>query len=73
MGIATGGDHGGHAPPPPPSTSISEPKKVQKFQFQTSAILLFTDVEIIRTRNFTNFTVYATIFGKFVAAFFLTT
>ena len=25
-------------------TSISEPNKVQKFQFQTSAILLFTDV-----------------------------
>ena len=40
--------------PPPPRhthththahTSISEPNKVQKFQFQTSAILLFTDVQ----------------------------
>ena len=42
-------------PPSPPHThththtrthtSISEPNKVQKFQFQTSAILLFTDVQ----------------------------
>ena len=29
--------------------------------------------EIIRTRNFTSFTVYATIFGQFMAVFFLTT
>ena len=40
-GVATGRpeDGGGHGP----STSISEPNKVQKFQFQKSEILLFTD------------------------------
>ena len=32
-----------HAPPPP--TSISKPKKVHKFQFQASGILLFTLVQ----------------------------
>ena len=31
--------------PPPRHTSISKPNKVQKFQFQTSGILLFTDVQ----------------------------
>ena len=41
---AGAGGRGGHAPPPPP-TSISEPNKVQKFQFQTSGMLLFTDVQ----------------------------
>ena len=30
---------------PPLPTSVSEPNKVQKFQFQTSGILLFTDVQ----------------------------
>ena len=51
-------------------TSISKPKKVQQFQFQTSALLLFTGCsEIIRTRNFTIFTVYATISGQYKAAF----
>ena len=45
-----------------PPTSIFEPKKVQYFQFQKSDILLFYGCsEIIRTRNFTIFTVYATI------------
>ena len=38
--------------------SISKPSKIQEFQFQTSGILLFIGVvEIIRTRNFTTFTV----------------
>ena len=35
---------GGTMPPPPP-TSISEPNKVQQFQFQTPVILLFTGVQ----------------------------
>ena len=29
----------------PPPTSISEPNKVRKFQFETSGILIFTDVQ----------------------------
>ena len=64
--VATGrpGDHD-------PSTSISEQNKVQQIQFQTSGILLFYWCsEIIRTRNFTIFTVYAKIFGQFTAAFY---
>ena len=47
-------------------TSIFEPNKVQKFQFQTSRIC---SKIIIRTRNFIIFTVYITIFGQFLAAF----
>ena len=51
-------------------TSISEAIKVQSFQFKTSGILLSIGCsEIIRTRNFTIFTVYATIFGRFEVAF----
>ena len=38
-GVATGGGWQGAMPRP---TSISEPNKVQQFQFQTSGILLFT-------------------------------
>ena len=68
-GVATGvggGEQGGHGRP----TSISEPNKVQQFQFQTSGTLLFYGCsEIIQTRNFTIFTVYTTIFGQIKAAF----
>ena len=53
MGVATEGRWGQcHAPSPyptppdsPTAISICEPNKVQKFQFQTSAILLFTNVQ----------------------------
>ena len=31
----------------PPPTSISEPNKVRKFQFETSGILIFTDVQTL--------------------------
>ena len=40
-GVATRGDQEVHGP----STSISEPNKVQRFQLQTSGILLFTSVQ----------------------------
>ena len=40
MGVATGGP-GVHGP----TTSISEPNKVQQFQFQTSGMLLFTGIQ----------------------------
>ena len=50
-------------------TSTSKPKKVQQFQFQTPEILLFMGVQkLYGPRNFT-ISVYATIFGQFVAAF----
>ena len=59
------GGQDGHVPrPPPPPTSISKPNKVHLFQFQTSGILLLT--KIIRTRNFTIFTVYANIYRVFL-------
>ena len=59
---------GAIAPPHPPSpTSISEPNKVQKFQFQTSGIS--GGSEIIWTRYFTYLTVYTTFFGQFTVAF----
>ena len=38
-----------------------------------SDIAFYGCSQIIRTRNFTSFTVYATIFGQFMAVFFLTT
>ena len=41
QGRSNWGDQGDHGP----LTSIFETKKVQKFQFQTSKILLFTDVQ----------------------------
>ena len=49
-GVATKGGGGGGedkvgARGPWPPTSISEPNKVQQFQFQTSGILLFTGVQ----------------------------
>ena len=52
---------------------MSEPNKVQKFQFQTSGILLFTNVQKLYGPEMSIFTVYATIFGQFMAAFFITT
>ena len=45
MGLTTGGEQEGIPPPPIPSTSISQPNKVQQFQFQTSEILLFTGIQ----------------------------
>ena len=62
--VATG-KAGGHDPP----ISIFKPNKVQQFQFQTSGILLYVFSEIIRIRNFTIFTVYATTFRQFTLAF----
>ena len=53
-----------------PPTSISKPKKVQQFQFQTSGILLFRVVQkfdgpgIWWTWNLTIFTAYATNFWQ---------
>ena len=45
-GVATGGGVGGEgARGPWPHTSISEPNKVQQFQFQTAGMLLFTGVQ----------------------------
>ena len=66
MGVATGGAKGAMLSPPP--TSISEPNKVQKFQFQMSGILLFTG-GYYTAQKFHDFTVSATIFGQFTAAF----
>ena len=60
------GGIGGLCPP----TSISKPNNVQQFKFQTSGILLLYGCsEILRTRNFTTFTVYATIFGQLTHVF----
>ena len=60
-GIATrgkgrrgGGGQDGHGPP----NSISEPNKVQKFQFQTSGILLFTDVQKLYRPEISQFLPY---------------
>ena len=64
-GVATGGARGA-IPPPPLPILISEPNKVQQFQFQTQGILL------ILTTNLAIFTVYATIF-ELNSSFFLTT
>ena len=54
-------------------TLISEQNKIKKFQFQTSGILLFSG-GYYTAQKFHDFTMYATIFGQFTAAFhFLTT
>ena len=47
--------------------SISEPIKVQQFQFITSRVLLFTGVQQLHGSEI--FIEYATIFGQFTAAF----
>ena len=52
--------------------AIAEPNKAQQFPFQTLGILLFRWILLLRSykvRNFTSFTVYATIFLQFTAAF----
>ena len=46
-------------------------KQGQQFQFQTSGIAFNGCSEIIQTRNVTIFTVYATVFGQFTAAYHL--
>ena len=48
--------------------STSEPKKVQQCQFQTEILFLMGVQKLYGPRNFTIFTVYATIFGQFMAA-----
>ena len=60
------GGQGGHGPP----TSISKPNKVQQFQFNHQGYCFYGRSEIMRTRNFTIFTVHTTIFGQFTAAFY---
>ena len=66
-GVATGGVRGAIPPPLLPlPILISEPNKVQQFQFQTQGILL------ILTTNLAIFTVYAKIF-ELNNSFFLTT
>ena len=71
--VATGERGGDMAPPPPPTSLQLQSKKVQQFQFQTSGI---RDIafcwcsEITRTKHFTIFTVYTTIFWQFTVAFF---
>ena len=48
--------------------AIAEPNKAQQFPFQTLGILLFRWILLLRSykvRNFTSFTVYATIYGGF--------
>ena len=65
-GVASGGEGGG-AGGHGPLTSISKPNKVQQVQFQTSGILFFTSVQKLYGPKI--FTVYATIFGQFMAAF----
>ena len=56
---------------PPTPTSISEPKKVQLTVSLSNIkdIAFYGCTEIIQTRNFTIFTVYATSFRHFMAAF----
>ena len=72
-GIDTGGARGPKCPPPPPPPS-------PHFNFRTkqgptvsfsniSDMAFYRYSEIIRTRNFTVFIVYAKIFGQFTAAF----
>ena len=48
--------------------STSKPKKVQQCQFQTEILFLMGVQKLYGHRNFTIFTVYATIFGQFMAA-----
>ena len=43
------------SPPPSPPTSISEPKKVQQFQFQTSKVLLLQVLKNYIKQRFQNF------------------
>ena len=53
-----------------PPTSISESTEVDQFQFQASGIFLFTCVQrLYGPADFTIFTVHATIFRQFTAAF----
>ena len=42
-------------PPPPPYSSISERNKVKKFQFQTSRILLLTNVQKLHEPEISQF------------------
>ena len=65
-GVATGGMAGGDAPihfnfqtKQSPTVSVSNIRDIAFYGFS----------EIIQTRNFTIFTVYATIFGLFTVAF----
>ena len=49
-----GGEAGGHSPPLP-STSVSEPNKVQPFQFQIPSILLFMGIQKLYEREISKF------------------
>ena len=49
--------------------AISEPNKVQKFHFKHQGYYFYGCSEIIWTRTFTVFTVYATIFGQSMGTF----
>ena len=65
-GIATGGP-GGHAPPPPFSLGTTHGLTVSVSNIWD--IAFYWCSEIIWTRNFTVFIVYAIIFGQFTTGF----
>ena len=60
-----------HAPQPPLPlpTSIPEPNKAQKFQLQTSRILLFTDIQKLCRIEISQLYCVCYNFGLFLVAF----
>ena len=67
-GATTGGSRGGMTLPPQYQTKPGPKVSVSTIR----DITFYGCSEIIRTRNFTVFTVYTTIFRQSVAVFFLT-
>ena len=74
-GAGEGGQGCPGGPPPPPPTSIFELNMVLKFQFRTSGILLFTDVQKLYGLEILQFLLCIcgqfmdylwTIFGQFI-------
>ena len=64
---------GGEREHAPASTSFSEPKKIQKFQFQTIWLLLLWLFRNYLDQKFHDFIVYATILRQLAIVFHILT